>query len=177
MGLALPNFEGRLHGIDLNPRAIAYARASAEAQGLANYSYHCTDMTEGLQGRYHLIFGNPPTLSPRLTGNDVFYATGTWECFESLLGTVLASLLPEGRALFTLFSESKDSKDPAFSALERLLTGRRGFTYRVRRVFPLSSTSVLNHCALELLPEGERGDGFIPFEGSAVLLGGVAWRR
>lgn len=177
VGLALPDFEGRLLGIDLNPHAIELARASARAQALAHYAYECADMGKGLEGRYHLVFGNPPTLSPRLTGADVFHATGTWDDFEALLEAVLDALEPRGRAVFTLFSERTEQRDPAFQALERRLKGERGFTYTVRRVFPLPGGAELCHCALELLPAGEEGSRYVPFKGPAFLLGGLSWRR
>lgn len=177
VGLALPPFEGELLGVDLNSHAIELARTTAQAQNLVNYRYRCMDTSEGLEGRFHLVFGNPPTLSSQLTGSDVFHATGTWTQFEALLDSVLGALHPRGRAVFTLFSQRTEGHDPAFSALEKRLKGERGFLYSVRRVFPLKGGTELCHCALELLPRGEIAAHYIPLKGPAFRLGGLSWRR
>lgn len=177
VGLALPDFEGELLGIDLNPLAVELAQKTAQAQELFNYSYQCQDVAGGLPGSFHLIFGNPPTLSPSLTGKDVFHATGTWEAFEHLLGLVLKSLLPEGRGVFTLFSEWAAGRDEAWESLRGLLAGKRGFTYTVRREFPLGSGRSLRHCVVELLPESQPEYAFVDLPGGCYLLPGHTWRK
>lgn len=177
VGLALPEFEGEVLGIDLNPLAVELAAKTAQAQGLLNYSYQCQDVAGGLPGSFHLIFGNPPTLSPSLTGKDVFHATGTWEAFEHLLGLVLESLLPQGRAVFTLFSEWAAGRDEAWDSLGRFLAGKRGFTYTVRREFPLGAGRSLRHCVVELSPESQTEQVFVPLPKGCFLLPGHSWRK
>lgn len=177
VSLSLPEFAGEVVGVDLNGVAVELAQRAARAQGLLNYDYRCCDAAKGLQERFDLIFGNPPTLSPTLTGQDVFHATGTWDAFEPILDQVCSALSPEGRAVMTLFSEVVGEEDPAWEALRHFLKGRRGFSYRVRREFPLGGSRRLRHCALELFPTGEERQDFIPMASSSFTLPGLSWRR
>lgn len=178
VGLALPPFEGTVRGVDLNAQAIALAKVSASSQGLTDYHYECCDVQQGLQGDFDLVFGNPPTLSPTLTGQDVFHATGTLEAFRSLLLRVVECLSERGRALFTIFSEATPQSDKAYEELASLLKGRRGFRYRVRREYPLGGERVLRHCALELFPQKELArQEFVPLGSSGIQLPAMKWRR
>ena len=127
--------------------------------------------------QFDLIFGNPPTLSPSLTGRDVFYATGTLEAFRSLLAQVCRSLKGHGRALLTLFSEASPSHDETFECLQSELGDKRGFRYRVRREYPLSENRILRHCVLELLGQETDTYEFIPLSSKGLQLPAIQWRR
>lgn len=176
VGLALPTFEGNLLGVDLNPLAIEVARIVSVAQSLTTYSYQCWDMKQGLEGEYDFIFGNPPTLSPSLTGRDVFHATGTLETFQEFLGPLLNALRPSGIALLTLFSQV-NPEDEALASIQQTLAGRCGYRYAVRREFKLGSKGLLRHSVLELYP-GQSNRADIELQGSPrVTLPALAWRR
>jgi len=177
VGLSLPPFDGDLLGVDLNPVAIQVAHLTAKVQGLDHYRYRCCDVESGLEGEFDLIFGNPPTLSPTLTGQDVFHATGTLEAFRSLLQGVMQTLKPTGYALLTLFSEVVDGVDRARAAVEETLSGVRGFRYEVRREFRLGGNRRLRHCALELLPASSDLQEFCPLLDPGMELPALAWRR
>ena len=177
VGLGLPDFEGDLLGVDLNSPAIELADATARAQGLANYRYKSCDALEGLAGEFELIFGNPPTLSPSLTGRDVFHATGSDDVLPELLEKVLVSLKPTGRAVFTFFSELKDGRDLQWERLKTLLEGRRGCHCYVRREYPLGEGRYLRHSAMELSPAGENELLFEPLQNRGVQLPAVKSRQ
>ncbi|MFA5507757.1 MAG: methyltransferase [Vulcanimicrobiota bacterium] len=177
VGLALPSFEGTLMGIDLNPTAVGLAQATAAAQGLSHYQYCCLDLMEGLRGEFELIFGNPPTLSPLLTGKDVFHATGDEDVLPNLLEKVLTALTPKGRAVFTFFSEAERGKDAQWDRLRELLTGKRGFRCYARREYPLGAGRYLRHSALELNPLGDESAQFEPLGGRGAQLPGVKARQ
>jgi SAM-dependent methyltransferase len=177
VGLALPPFQGELLGVDLNGTAIELAQGVARAQGLENYHYRCTDAAEGLTGQFDLIFGNPPTLSPALTGRDVFHATGNENVLPELLEHVLPSLTDRGMALFTFFSQVEGDRDEQWERLGKLLKGRRGFKCYARREYPLGSGKRLRHSALELMPRGTDDAVFEPLDFSGIQLPGVAWRK
>lgn len=177
VGLALPRFEGELRGIDLNGRATAIAQAAASAQGLENYRYQCIDMKAGLTGQYDLIFGNPPTLSPKLTGRDVFFATGSLETFLQTLELVVAALSPSGRAVFTFFSEVESGRDPAWQNIGELLDSRGGFRCQARREYSLGGDRVLRHSYLELGPPELLEKEFVSGAHPGIRLPGLEWRR
>ena len=177
MGLGLPDFEGELLGIDLNSPAIELAAGTARAQGLAKYEYRCCDALEGLEGEFELIFGNPPTLSPSLTGRDVFHATGSDEVLPELLEKVLNSLKPTGRAVFTFFSQLQGGRDPQWERLKKLLKGRRGCHCYVRREYPIGGGGALRHSALELAPTGENEQIFKPLKRRGIQLPAVTSRQ
>lgn len=176
VGLALPDFDGELLGVDLNPVAIDLAQTVAESQGLS-HRYRCFDINEGIPGRYHLVLGNPPTLSSEFTGRDVFYATGTVDMFCQTLESVLEVLHPKGRALFTFFSSRSGTDDPSWDRVGEVLRGRRGFRCRARREYPIDAGHVLRHNALELMPAGDLTEEFVPIEPGGVQLPALAWRR
>ena len=177
VGLALPSFEGELTGIDLNASAIAIAQAVAGAQGLDNYRYRCTDMKAALEEQYDLIFGNPPTLSPQLTGRDVFHATGSLQTFLQTLEVVAASLSPLGRAVFTFFSEVESGRDLAWQSIGELLQSRGGFRCQARREYPLGGDRVLRHSYLELGPPTPLLKEFVSVAHPGIRLPGLEWRR
>jgi SAM-dependent methyltransferase len=177
VGFALPPFEGELLGVDLNKTAVDLAQSVAHAQGLENYEYRCADALDGLSGQFDLIFGNPPTLSPALTGRDVFHATGDADVLPELLEHVLQCLTSQGRALFTFFSQVEGERDQQWERLGKLLKGKRGFRCYARREYPLGSGRRLRHSALELKPQGEHDAEFEPMPFRGVQLPGVGWRR
>lgn len=177
VGLGLPPFEGELLGVDLNSTAIKLAAHTAEAQGLDHYRYECTDVMQGLEGEFDLIFGNPPTLSPGLTGKDVFHATGDDDVLPQMLEKVLQSLSSCGRAIFTFFSEVEEGRDRQWERVGHLLEGRRGFRCFARREYPLGPGRRLRHSALELIPEREDGSLFVPLKSQGIQLAGLAGRR
>ena len=176
VGLALPDFEGQLLGVDLNSAAIELAESTAFAQELHHYNYKCWNIEQGLEGRYDFIFGNPPTLSPSLTGKDVFHATGTLEAFQQLLEPLLQALKPGGLALLTLFSQVNPD-DEAFTAIQKTLKDRCGYRYEVRREFSIGSKGVLRHCALELYPDESEKTEFVPLRNAGIQLPALEWRR
>lgn len=177
VGLALPRFLGQLKGIDLNPRAIRIAHNTARAQGVENYHYECTDMAEGLTGTYDLIFGNPPTLSPSLTGRDVFYATGTEERFYQTLRRVDQALAPDGRAVLTFFSEVRAGLDRSWEVVGKIFRERRAVRCLARREYPLAGQSVLRHSVLELGSSDTRSEEYRSLVSRGVRLPGLTWRR
>lgn len=177
VGLGLPGFEGELLGVDLNSVAIELAKRTAGAQDLTNYSYQCCDALEGLEGEFDLIFGNPPTLSPTLTGRDVFHATGSEDVLPDLMERVLVALNPKGRAVFTFFSELSDGRDLQWERLKELLKGRRGCHCYVRREYPLGGGRALRHSALELRPEGEDEQLFESLKSRGIQLPAVKKRQ
>lgn len=175
--LPLSDHLGTVVGIDLNPRAIEVARNCAKAQALANYDFQHGDALGALDQNYDLIVGNPPTLSPRLTGKDAFHATGTMELFLPILEAVAKALEPQkGRALLTVFSTVEgDGSDQTFEKIRALLKGLRGFRYQVRRRYPLGGNRWLRHVALHLLPQSTDTE-LIPLT-RGVQLPGLSWRR
>lgn len=177
VGLALPEFEGELLGVDLNQTAVELAQRVAEAQELENYRYRCTDALQGLCGEFDLIVGNPPTLSPELTGREVFHATGADDVLHELLEHVLESLTDRGTALLTFFSQVEEGRDKQWERLEKFLAGRRGFRCYVRREYPLGRGRRLRHSALELHPRGEDDALFQPLRHKGIQLPGVSWRK
>ena len=177
VGLALPGFEGSLLGVDLNSTAVRLAENTALAQNLSNYRYQCCDALQGLEGEFDLIFGNPPTLSPILTGRDVFHATGTDDVLPNLLEKILQALTARGRAVLTFFSEVRDGGDTQWERLGRLLAGRRGFYCYSRREYPLGTGRFLRHSALELQPLGQVEQVFEPLKHRGVQLPAVRQRQ
>ncbi|MCA9778826.1 MAG: methyltransferase [Candidatus Eremiobacteraeota bacterium] len=177
VGLALPEFEGSLLGVDLNSTAVSLAENTALAQNLANYRYQCCDALQGLEGEFDLIFGNPPTLSPVLTGRDVFHATGSDDVLPLLLEKILNALTTTGRAVLTFFSEVRGGRDTQWERLEKLLVGRRGFHCYSRREYPLGTGRFLRHSALELQPLGQDEHVFEPLEYRGIQLPAVKQRQ
>lgn len=177
VGLGLPDFEGELLGVDLNSVAVELAERVAAAQDLTNYSYQCCDALAGLEGKFDLILGNPPTLSPALTGRDVFHATGSEDVLPELLEKVLGALKPSGRAVFTFFSELSDGCDLQWDRLKKLLDGRRGGHCYVRREYSLGVGRFLRHSALELKPVGENELVFEPLKSRGLQLPAVKSRQ
>ncbi len=174
--LGLPDFQGQVVGIDLNPVAIELANCCAQAQGLENYSYQHGQAEEALSQEYDLVVGNPPTLSPTLTGREAFHATGTMELFLPILDKVEQSLAPDGEALMTIFSTA-DSRggDQGFEQVREVLAGRRGFRYQVRRHFPIGQGRWLRHVALHLHSQDQQAE-MVPL-GRGIQLPGLSWRR
>ena len=177
VGLSLPIFQGELQGLDLNPAAVALASSTARAQGLSHYNYECSDILEGLSGEYDLIFGNPPTLDPKLTGQDVFYATGSLDVLASILESCLTALSERGRAAMTVFSAVRDGRDETLDVVRKVLGERRGLTYRVRREFALREGLKLRHALLVLKPLRDTSQEVVPLAKPGWNLPGLSWRR
>lgn len=177
VGLGLPPFKGSLEGLDLNPAAIAVAEMAAQAQGLKHYQYHCTDALSGMSGYYDLIFGNPPTLDPKLTGKEVFHATGGLELFASILGNCLQTLAPDGRAILTVFSVERDGIDESYELIKEIVGLKRGFLYRVRREFALEGNCRLRHSSLEFFPDSEPKEPSFSAAQGGWQLPALKWRR
>ena len=177
VGLSLPPFEGDLQGLDLNPAAVALAHSAARAQGLSHYHYECTDILQGIKGEYDLIFGNPPTLDPKLTGQDVFYATGSLDVLNSILETCLAALSPRGRAAMTVFSAVRDGRDETLEVIKEVIGERRGLTYTVRREFALREGLKMRHALLILKPSRNRSQEVVALSKPGWRLPGLNWRR
>lgn len=177
VGLALPPFRGQLHGFDLNPVAVELAAATAGAQGLETYSYECCDISQGLRGTFDLIFGNPPTLSPELTGKDVFFATGDETVLFETLESVFLSLTPRGRAVLTFFSEVVDGRDRQWESLAKVLQRRRGVKCRARREYPIGTGRRLRHSVLEIDMASKQDTSFQTLNHQGVTLPGVSWRK
>jgi SAM-dependent methyltransferase len=183
VGLALPPFEGELIGVDVNPTAISLARLAAQAQGLTHHSYLCADATTLLrEQKFDLVVGNPPTLPPELGGQTTLYATGSSANLLTLLVCLLEALTPAGRALLTVFSTAsgrgEKAGDPLRRELSSLLGPCRGYTYTVRRQFPLAGGRFLRHVALSVEAESAtRGERFEDLTAGGFALPGFTWRR
>lgn len=162
ISLTLPDFPGRVVGIDLNHRAVELARLAAAAQGLKNYHYRIRSATEPLNEKFHLVVGNPPTLNPALTGRDVFHATGDEKLFREVLQAVFGALLPEGEAYLTVFSTGRGLEDSSYKVLQEIVPLERSLRYKVRREFPLEGDAVLRHCGCRIGPEGHTERIFQP---------------
>ncbi len=60
-GLTVAEFAEHVDGVDLNPRAVAYANLNAQLNALSTHASFCVgDLADGLEGPYDLIVSNPP---------------------------------------------------------------------------------------------------------------------
>lgn len=182
VGLALPPFLGELHGVDINPLAVAVAQVSAAAQGLENYHYAVTDAQQAFQQSYDLVVGNPPTFPPELAVGPKLYATGTQTSFLDLLSSILERLTSHGRACLTLFAVAqgpdKGAIDPMRASIKDLVGKARAYSYTVRRQFPVGDGRWLRHVALELGAAKEvAGEQFSFPAATSFQLPGLEWRR
>lgn len=176
VSLPLSDFDGSVSGIDLNPVAIELAHNCAQAQQLENYDFQHGDALAALQQPFDLVIGNPPTLSPELTGKEAFHATGSLELFLSILEAVVACLTPTGEAMMTVFSAAESNRDDStFEQIKSCLQGKAGFQYRVRRHYPLGEGRFLRHVALHIAPQYE-GPNLLELRGG-LQLPALAWRR
>lgn len=181
VGLALPAFQGAMVGVDINPAALELASLAAAAQGLGSYDYLCGEAASALEDGFDLIVGNPPTLPPDLGGRATLYATGSSSQFLDLLQRLLDALSPRGQALLTVFSTATgrgpSASDPLRDQLRALLAPRRGYSYTVRRQFPLGQNRWLRHVALEIAAAGKPEEKFADPASQGWQLPGLAWRR
>lgn len=179
VGLALPEFEGDLLGVDINPQAISLAQAAAQAQSLTNYRYHLGSVDDVLNRQYDLVIGNPPSLPPELGGLPTVYATGGSAQWIGWLEKLVNDLSPTGRALLTVFSVAdgprEDSIDPLRASLSTVL--KRGYSYTVRRQFPMPERRWLRHVALEIKPATDNRVEQFEIATGTLQLPGLAWRR
>ncbi len=182
VGLALPAFPGELHGVDINPVAVAVAKASALAQGLESYHYRVADAQEAFDQSYDLVVGNPPTFPPELVEGPRLYATGTPTSFLDLLNSILERLTPKGRVCLTLFALAEGSSETAAdcmrASLRTLVAPYRAYSYSVRRQFPVGDGRWLRHVALELGAADEApGEQFAFPAATSFQLPWLEWRR
>jgi SAM-dependent methyltransferase len=182
VGLALPAFEGELLGVDIHAPAVQLAALAAAAQKLENYGYQCADAASILRQSFDLVVGNPPTLPPELGGRATLYATGSAANLLELIELVVGALMPRGRALLTVFSiavgRGELAEDPLRRELARMLRGRRGHAYSVRRQYPLGQGRWLRHVALELFAADKpREESFRDLTVGGMSLAGLSWRR
>lgn len=182
VGLALPPFSGELFGVDIHAPSLELAELAAQAQGLRHHGYLQGDILPFLTGqRFDLVVGNPPSLPTDLGGRHTLYASGSRERLVELLQGLLEALSPSGRALLTVFSVADGGDPQSPDLLRRELQGwlarHRPYRYTVRRQYRLATDRWLRHVALEIEPEGPSGQETFDWQGGALQLPGLAWRR
>ncbi len=160
VGLALAPFAGSLLGLDFNPVAVSLAERLSKVYGLrSTFTYRVADVFFEDFDSYDLIIGNPPTLPPELSREELLFAVGGRERFLSLLAKLECALKASGRMVLTLFSVAPKRKssegDLTYLGLVKMLEGRRGFRYTVRRQFRLGNGGCLRHVLLEIFPLSE----------------------
>ncbi len=122
----LAGFSERVVGVDINPRAVAYAGLNAELNGAGNVEVRTSDLYEAVAGeRFDLIVSNPPFLflPPEWRARCVDGDGGALGIALTLriidgLATHLAS---DGRAIVQTNSPIVDGRDVLVDELRRRL--------------------------------------------------------
>ncbi len=124
-GLLLARRAQSVQLLDINPRAVRFARANAELNGLPARALQ-SDVLSAAEGPLDLIVANPPYLADDLGrayrdgGEDLGTALSVRIARESL-----ARLAPGGRLLLYTATPVVDGAHLLWPALERLLEGTR----------------------------------------------------
>lgn len=98
-------------GVDLNPRAIEFARFNAALNGAAQRCYfYCESLYDGIrkhQKPFEMILANPPFVPSPLTGKDRLLSRDGGSAGDEILRPILEGLLPRmapnGLAAITAF--------------------------------------------------------------------------
>ena len=124
-GLLLARRAQSVQLLDINPRAVRFARANAELNGLAARAAQ-SDVLSAAEGRLDLIIANPPYLADdlRRAYRDGGEGLGT-ALSARIAREALERLLPGGRLLLYTATPVVDGAHLLWPALERLLSGTR----------------------------------------------------
>ena len=98
---------------DINPRALAFARANAHLVGLADVCFAQSDLFASVEGRFDLIVANPPYL---VDAGERAYRHGGGALGSSLsvriVAQSLARLAPGGRLVLYTGAPIVEGRDP-----------------------------------------------------------------
>ena len=124
-GLLLARRAQSVQLLDINPRAVRFARANAELNGLAARAAQ-SDVLSAAEGPLDLIIANPPYLADdlRRAYRDGGEGLGT-ALSVRIAREALQRLLPGGRLLLYTATPVVDGAHLLWPALERLLSGTR----------------------------------------------------
>lgn len=123
-------FADEVVGLDLNPRAVAYARLNAGLNAVPNASFAVSDLFEGVSGeRFDLIVCNPPFLflPPELHARCLDGNGGAMgmELVLRLIEGLPDHLTPDGTAILQANSPVVEGRDLLMDALRERLEGGR----------------------------------------------------
>lgn len=121
---------------DINPRALAFARANAHLAGVANAGFAQSDLFASLEGRFDLIVANPPYL---VDAGERAYRHGGGALGSSLsvriVAESLARLAPGGRLVLYTGAPIVEGRDPFLDEVAPLLE-RAGCLFSYREIDP-----------------------------------------
>ena len=134
--LASPAVKPNLLLADINPRALAFARASAHLAGLTDARFAQSDLFASLEGRFDLIVANPPYL---VDAGKRAYRHGGGALGSSLsvriVAESLARLAPGGRLVLYTGAPIVEGRDPFLDEVAPLLE-RSGCPFNYREIDP-----------------------------------------
>lgn len=134
--LASPAAQPGLLLADINPRALAFARANAALAGVANASFRQSNLFESLEGRFDLIVANPPYL---VDAGERAYRHGGGPLGSGLSLRIvrdsLARLAPGGRLVLYTGAPIVEGRDPFLDEVTPLLV-QAGCPFSYREIDP-----------------------------------------
>ena len=133
---ALASLASQLLLADINPQALAFARANAQLAGLADARFTQSDLFASLEGRFDLIVANPPYL---VDAGERAYRHGGGTLGSSLsvriVAQSLAHLAPGGRLVLYTGAPIVEGRDPFLDEVAPLLE-RGGCPFSYREIDP-----------------------------------------
>ncbi len=109
VSLSISDSVKKILGVDINPNAIKTARKNAEKQEIKNIEFIVSNLFENIEGKFDLIFFNPPYLSGK---KDLSCEGGKkgQELIEKFLSEVKNYLNENGEAVILLSSFNEVEK-------------------------------------------------------------------
>lgn len=133
---ALASLDAALFLADINPQALAFARANAQLAGLADARFVQSDLFASLQSRFNLIVSNPPYL---VDAGERAYRHGGGALGSNLsvriVAESLAHLAPGGRLVLYTGAPIVEGRDPFLDKVAPLLE-RAGCNFSYREIDP-----------------------------------------
>jgi len=106
VSFSIASFVDKILAVDINPKAIEFAREKAVLKGLKNIEFKVSNLFENVSGKFDLIFFNPPYLP----GRGDLSCTGRkkgQEIIEKFLSKVCDYLNKGGEVIILLSSFNK----------------------------------------------------------------------